>query len=87
MMLNYNVTYNGQTPDYAPRQNFDVRQNADNIVMEDRVIAAKLTTIGTTTIKTLFLVDFIDLDYSFIGGYCSIGLSGPAYGGGFGDTS
>ena len=84
MMLNYNVTYNGQTPDCAPDKTLMFVKNADNIVMEDKGYRCKMTTIGTTTIKTLFLVDFIDLDYGFIGGYYSIGLSGPAYGGGSG---
>ena len=59
-------------------------KNAENIVMEDSGYQCKMTTIGTTTIKNLFLVDYIDLDYGFIGGYYSIGLSGPAYGGGSG---
>ena len=43
-----------------------------------------MTTISSTNIKTLFAIDYIDLDYGFIGGYYSIGLSGPAYGGGNG---
>ena len=74
MMLNYNVTYNGQTPDCAPDKTLMFVKNADNIVMEDKGYRCKMTTIGTTTIKTPFLVDFIDLDYGFIGGYYSIGL-------------
>ena len=35
-----------------------------------------------TMIKTLFVIDYIDLDYGYIGGFYSVGLSGPAYGGG-----
>ena len=35
-------------------------------------------------IRVLFNVDYIDLDYGYIGGYYSIGLSGPAIGGGSG---
>lgn len=84
LMLNYNVTYNGQTPDCAPDKTLLYVKNADNIVLEDDGYQCKMTTIGTTTIKTLFLIDYIDLDYGFIGGYYSIGLSGPAYGGGSG---
>ena len=84
LVLNYNVTYNGQTPDCAPDRTLMFVKNTDNIVMEDNGYQCKMTTIGTTTIKTLFLVDYIDLDYGFIGGYYSIGLSGPAYGGGSG---
>jgi hypothetical protein len=43
-----------------------------------------MTTIGTTTIQTVFAVDYIDMDYGYIGGFYSIGLSGPAFGGGNG---
>ena len=84
LMLNYNVTYNGQTPDCAPDKTLLFVKNTDNIVMEDEGYQCKMTTIGTTTVKTLFLIDYIDMDYGFIGGYLSIGLSGPAYGGGSG---
>lgn len=84
LMLNYNVTYNGQTPDCAPAQTLLYVKNTDNIVMQDRGYRCKMTTIGTTSVKTLFMVDYIDLDYGFIGGYYSVGLSGPAYGGGTG---
>ncbi|MBR1648629.1 MAG: hypothetical protein IJ689_03415 [Alphaproteobacteria bacterium] len=84
LMLNYNVTYNGQTPECAPDKTLLFVKNTDNIVMEDEGYQCKMTTIGTTTVKTLFLIDYIDLDYGFIGGYYSIGLSGPAYGGGSG---
>lgn len=84
LMLNYNVTYNGQTPNCAPDKTLIFVKNSDNIVLEDEGYQCKMTTIGTTTIKTLFLVDYIDLDYGFIGGFYSIGLSGPAYGGGSG---
>ena len=40
-----------------------------------------MTTVGVTNVKTVFTIDYIDLDYGYIGGYYSIGLSGPAYGG------
>ena len=84
LMLNYNVSYNGQKPDCSPDKTLVFVKNSDNIVLEDEGYQCKMTTIGTTTIKTLFLIDYIDLDYGFIGGFYSIGLSGPAYGGGSG---
>ncbi len=84
MMLNYNVTYNGQKPDCSPDRTLLYVKNTDNIVLEDKGYRCKMTTIGSTVVKTMFLIDFIDLDYGFIGGYYSIGLSGPAYGGGSG---
>lgn len=43
-----------------------------------------MTTIGTSSVKTLFAIDYIDLDYGYIGGFYSLGLSGPAFGGGSG---
>jgi len=84
LMLNYNVTYNGQSPDCAPAQTLLYVKNTENIVMQDQGYRCKMTTIGSSSVKTLFMVDYIDLDYGFIGGYYSIGLSGPAYGGGTG---
>ncbi|MBO4294535.1 MAG: hypothetical protein J5896_03715 [Alphaproteobacteria bacterium] len=82
LLLNYGISYNGQTPTCKPAKSIVYVKNAQNIVMEDAGYTCKMTTIGNTTIKTLFAIDYIDLDYGFIGGYYSIGLSGPAYGGG-----
>lgn len=84
LVLNYNVTYNGQTPDCVPAKSLMYVKNVNNIILEDAGYNCKMTTIGQTTIKTLFAIDYIDLDYGFIGGYYSIGFSGPAYGGGSG---
>lgn len=84
LILNYNLTYNGQTPDCTPSKSIMFVKNINNIILEDSGYNCKMTTIGQTTVKTLFAIDYIDLDYGFIGGYYSIGLSGPAYGGGSG---
>jgi len=84
LLLNYNLTYNGQTPNCTPSQSLAFVQNAKNIILEDKGYNCKMTTISSTEIKTLFAVDYIDLDYGFIGGFYSIGLSGPAFGGGNG---
>ena len=81
LVLNYNVTYNGQTPSCVPAKSLMYVKNVNNIILEDAGYNCKMTTIGQTTIKTLFAIDYIDLDYGFIGGYYSIGFSGPAYGG------
>ncbi|MBQ8871099.1 MAG: hypothetical protein IJ019_06985 [Alphaproteobacteria bacterium] len=81
VILNYNITYNGQTPTCKPAKSLIYVKNANNIIMEDAGYSCKMTTIGNTTIKTLFAIDYIDLDYGYIGGYYSIGLSGPAFGG------
>ena len=84
LILNYNVTYNGQTPDCTPAQSILYVRNVNHILLEDPGYNCKMTTVGTTNIKTVFVIDYIDLDYGFIGGYYSLGLSGPAYGGGTG---
>ena len=84
LILNYNVTYNGQTPDCTPAQSILYVRNINHILLEDPGYNCKMTTVGTTNIKTIFVIDYIDLDYGFIGGYYSLGLSGPAFGGGTG---
>ncbi len=84
LILNYNVTFNGQTPDCTPAQSILYVRNVNHILLEDPGYNCKMTTVGTTNIKTIFVIDYIDLDYGFIGGYYSLGLSGPAYGGGTG---
>lgn len=84
LILNYNVTYGGQTPDCTPSQSILFARNINHVLLEDSGYTCKMTSIGHTTVKTLFAIDYIDLDYGFIGGYYSIGFSGPAYGGGNG---
>lgn len=84
LVLNYNVTYNGQTPECTSSKSLMYVKNSDNIIMEDGGYSCKMTTMGLTSIRTLFMVDYIDLDYGYIGGFYSIGLSGPASGGGTG---
>ncbi len=84
LILNWNITYNGQTPICRPSKTLLYAKNINNVIMEDNGYACKLTTIGTSTVKTLFAIDYIDLDYNYIGGFYSIGLSGPAFGGGSG---
>ena len=84
LILNYNVTYNGQTPDCKPAKSLLYVKNVNNIVLEDSGYMCRMTSIGQTMIKTLFVIDYIDLDYGYIGGFYSVGLSGPAYGGGSG---
>lgn len=84
LVLNYNVTYNGQSPDCKPAKTLLYVKNVNNIVMEDGGYMCRMTSIGQTMIKSLFVIDYIDLDYGYIGGFFSVGLSGPAYGGGTG---
>lgn len=84
LILNYNVTFNGQTPVCRPAKTLIYVKNAKNIILEDAGYTCKMTTVGSSSVKTLFAIDYIDLDYGYIGGYYSIGVSGPAFGGGSG---
>ncbi|MBQ8481456.1 MAG: hypothetical protein IJ532_02865 [Alphaproteobacteria bacterium] len=84
LLLNWGVSYNGQTPVCRPSKNLLYVKNVNNVIMEDNGYSCKMTTVGNTTISTMFAIDYIDLDYGYIGGYYSIGLSGPAFGGGSG---
>lgn len=84
LILNYNLTFGGQTPDCTPSKSILFAKNVNHVLLEDGGYTCKMTAIGQTTVKTVFAIDYIDLDYGYIGGYYSIGLSGPAYGGGSG---
>ncbi len=84
LILNYNLTYGGQTADCTPSQSLLFARKINHVILEDSGYNCKMTTIGTTNVKTVFAIDYIDLDYGYIGGYYSVGLSGPAYGGGNG---
>ena len=84
LVLNYNVTYNGQIPDCKPAKTLVFVESANSIMLQDNGYTCKMTAIGTSSVRTMFAIDYIDLDYGYIGGYYSIGMSGPANGGGAG---
>ena len=84
LVLNWGISYNGQIPVCRPSKTLLYAKNVNNVILEDNGYTCKMTTIGTTTVQTMFAIDYIDLDYGYIGGFYSIGLSGPAFGGGSG---
>ncbi len=84
LILNYNLTYGGQVATCTPSQSLLFIRDLDHILLEDSQYHCNMTTIGSSSVKTVFIIDYVDLDYGYIGGYYSIGLSGPAYGGGSG---
>lgn len=85
LALGYNLSYNGQTPTVCKPDTamMYVKSNND-VVLNGNGFKCEMTSVGTTTIRVMFDIDYIDLDYGYIGGYYSIGLSGPANGGGLG---
>lgn len=84
LILNWSVSYNGQIPVCRPSKTILYVKDVNNVIIEDNGYNCRMTTIGSSTIKTMFAVDYIDMDYGYIGGFYSIGLSGPAFGGGNG---
>lgn len=84
LILNWSVSYNGQVPVCRPSKTLLYVKDVNNVIIEDNGYNCRMTTIGSSTIKTMFAIDYIDLDYGYIGGFYSIGLSGPAFGGGNG---
>lgn len=84
LVLNYNVTYNGQSPECRPARSLMFVESANSIMLEDSGYSCKMTAVGMSYIRSMFAIDYIDLDYGYIGGYYSVGLSGPANGGGAG---
>lgn len=85
LALGYNLSYNGQTPTVCkPDQAILYVKDNNDIVLNGNGFKCDMTSVGTTTIRIMFNIDYIDVDYGYIGGYYSIGLSGPANGGGSG---
>ena len=85
LVLGYNLSYNGQTPYVCkPDEAVLYVKNNNKIVLNGNGFGCDMTSQGVTSIRVMFDIDYIDLDYGYIGGYYSIGLSGPAYGGGSG---
>lgn len=85
MALGYNLSYNGQTPTVCKPDTAMMYVKSNNeIMLNGNGFKCEMTSMGTTTIRVMFSIDYIDLDYGYIGGYYSIGLSGPANGGGSG---
>lgn len=85
LALGYNLSYNGQTPTVCKPDTAKLYVKTNNdIVLNGNGFKCNMTSVGATTVRVMFAVDYIDLDYGYIGGYYTIGLSGPANGGGSG---
>ena len=85
LALQYNLSYNGQTPSVCkPDKSMLYVKDNKSIILNGEGFKCNMTSMGTTTVRVMFDIDYIDMDYGYIGGYFSIGLSGPAMGGGNG---
>ncbi len=52
--------------------------------LSNREFACNMTSDGISNVSLLVSIDYIDLDYGILGGYYSLGMQGPATGGGTG---
>ena len=85
LVLGYELSYNGQTPKICkPDRSILYVKSNKGVVLNGEGFKCDMTSMGTTTVRVMFDIDYIDMDYGYIGGYYSIGLSGPANGGGYG---
>ena len=68
LVLGYNLSYNGQTPTVCkPDKAILYVKNNNKVVLNGNGFKCDMTSVGTTTIRVLFNVDYIDLDYGYIG--------------------
>ncbi len=52
--------------------------------LSNREFACNMTSDGISNVSLMVSIDYIDLDYGILGGYYSLGMQGPATGGGTG---
>ena len=72
LALGYNLSYNGQTPTVCKPDTAMLYVKGNNdIVLNGNGFKCDMTSVGTTTIRIMFDIDYIDLDYGYIGGYYS----------------
>lgn len=53
-------------------------------VLSNREFTCQMTSDGISSVSLMVSLDYIDLDYGILGGYYSLGMQGPATGGGTG---
>ena len=82
--LEYSMLYNGLRPTCQPSKNVLFVKSPDTVFMEDTGFKCKFTTVGSSMLSTVFAIDYVDLDYGIIGANYSVGVAGPAFGGGTG---
>ncbi|MDR2685418.1 MAG: hypothetical protein LBB23_01440 [Rickettsiales bacterium] len=58
--------------------------NEDTATLSSPNFSCNLTHDGSSNVSLLLNIDYIDLDYGILGGYYSLGMQGPAQGGGTG---
>lgn len=82
--LDYNMTFGGLRARCTPARITLSVQSADQVIMTDRRQSCNLTTVGATSMSSVYNIDYVDLDYALVGGYYATGVAGASYGGGKG---
>ncbi|MCL1892455.1 MAG: hypothetical protein FWF97_04185 [Alphaproteobacteria bacterium] len=82
--INYDFLENGIGAQCMPALMDILVPAHDQVILATREFVCNMTSDGVTNVSLLMNVDYIDLDYGIIGGYYSLGLQGPATGGGTG---
>ncbi|MCL2758311.1 MAG: hypothetical protein FWE64_03260 [Alphaproteobacteria bacterium] len=82
--MHYSLLINGVPVRCAPTVTDVVVPVNSQSTLVSREFACGMTTDGFTNVSIIYNIDYIDLDYGILGGYYSLGLQGPAMGGGTG---
>lgn len=82
--MSYELLINGVPVRCAPTLTDIVVPVNSQATLVSQEFSCSLTTDGYTNVSMMFNIDYIDLDYGILGGYYSLGLQGPAMGGGTG---
>lgn len=82
--INFDFLLNGVGVQCDPAEMDIVVPANSQATLMTREFSCNMTSDGVTNVSLMINIDYIDLDFGLIGGYYSLGLQGPATGGGTG---
>lgn len=84
LLFMYDVLVNGIQAECTSAYNTINIRSGNELLLKDNNYTCNLTADMPSTAFSIYNIDYIDLDYGILGGYYSIGLTGPSQGGGTG---
>jgi hypothetical protein len=84
LALSYTVLVNGIETQCSQTTAEILVPNEASATLTSPNFTCNLTSDGTSSVSLMLSLDYIDLDYGIMGGYYSLGMQGPAQGGGTG---
>lgn len=84
LALSYFVLVNGMETQCQATTAELMIPNEGSATLVSRNFSCALTHDGTSNVSLMLNIDYIDLDFGILGGYYSLGMQGPAQGGGTG---